>query len=361
MLVLAALVPLLLLELVVPQSSATVPPGCDFSKSPLAPVSHLCKTSLANLHLTCFSVTWRQAAQACAQFGLRLAPLTDANILYGQELLRSCLYSDEAWIGAFGGLNAEVAMAVGRERVRVRADQSGLGGELLQVMCEDVPVDTITTSLSTTTTISNGTITSTTTTTTTTARRHRHHHDGELKSNQNNCVPCQQQQQNPPSSACHCCSAACPASHDGLHIVTGDLMTADDARAACHRYGWHLADYFSGMTSVVKEHLVRQCGLGAEWQLWVRSFEGVSPADCVKLEVGDGRLDVVFGLTDNFCNGVVRVGVAALCQEQPPFVTGIGPYEGRHNTTTLSLISTLAVRVPVTTTTVTKTVTCHRH
>lgn len=348
--------------------AANFPTGCNLpGKSALEPVPpQICRNSLGGLHMICNAGPWIKAAEACAAFGLRLAEINDDNVLYAQELLHYCAFTQSAWIAAYNGLNAEPAMMFSKNAVAVRGS-FGYLNQNYQAICQDIPINTVTTSVSTTTTVSSGTK-YTFTTVTTTVHQHHYNRDNYIrppiqKAAKQQCPP-NKQCRRPNQSACNCCSDACSVGFDGLHVVYGELMSYADARAACARHGWHLADYLSGMTSGIQENLVEQCNLDAsDVQFWVRSFEGVSGGDCAAVIIKDNQFYAGFGLTDFYCsehNYMFR-SVVALCQERPPLLTGSGPFEGQINTTTQTEVSTSFIHTPATTETITFTVTRRRH
>lgn len=343
--------------------------GCSRGKS--GKQAQVCEFSAGPFHMLCGTFQYHRAEEECQSHGWRLASITEENLLFAQQLFPICSATPRVWIASLNGLNAEPFLMFAGNFTLMGELYSWID-EYQQVLCEDIPVITQTTSLTTTVEQSSGVVCTTTTVTTTKKAHHHHRGDGDcdrrFHGNHHQkaaeaCGPrCDQCIGRPTITDCSCCSDACPVSYLGLHVVSGDRMSYADAKAACCRHGWSLADFTSGMASVIREEFRTSCTQDSSLVLWVRSYEGVAGVNCIQVESGQEATEVRFGHTSEYCDGTTsNLRRFALCQEDPVFFTGVGPAVGALTTTTETIISTSHSVVPESTRTVTKTVTCPAH
>jgi hypothetical protein len=359
--------------------------GCPIGKT--LTDAGTCTFTTGGLHMTCTTHTWPDAQSACIKSGYRLAAITEQNLLLAQAMLLHCAYQGQydgaAFIGSENGMVGEPCLVFGWNRtVAVQSGgECGGGGLGLQVLCQEIPSVTDTTTTTTTTTLTSGVSTTTTRTTLRTQatmpwedliveKRNVNVSDD----NNGKCGdPCDKNYCGCAQTGCNCCSDACPTTAKGLHLIPA-LNQSDysEADAHCARFGWRLADYTSGMTSLLSSYLLPSCSTSGALSvgLWVRSINGVSGFACASvdfdLSLAQGQR-FVLGHTEQYCllAGASRLPQFerfVLCQEQRgPAVTGYGPAVQWTTTVTGTSVSTSTVVVPSSTTTVTSTVACRHH
>lgn len=350
-----------LLFLGIGQASELQSFGCPAQKAIAQDDESVCTFSRGGLVMLCTLHPYYNASEACAAHGYRLAQLTETNLMWAQSLLPNCAYNNRIWIGSLNGLSAEPCLAFAGEASLNFGDYSCLEQEQ-QVMCQEIPLVTETVSTTTTITFSEGT---TTVCTTTTDYRRQHHRHTEDMFIEKKCGPndnCNQCFDSSPVTSCNCCSDACAATVAGLHVVFGDFIPYSEAAAVCCKHGWRLADLTSGMSSLIHKYILPTCRNSTTNTMatWIRSYEGVDGFQCLELSINeDGLQTIVFGHTDQYCNGEVSAaGRYVLCQEDPALITGNGPVIGSITTSTVFFNATAYETVPSTTTTVTRTVRC---
>ena len=313
-----------------------------------------CPYSLGGFHVICGTFNWDEAANACEALGLRIAQLDDANAMQALLTLRQCalLGTNEAWVGSWNGLGADpcayldvngaVVMNPGYEQCN--------SGVLKLAICEAKPFATAIFTRNQITPLITGVTTTTTTQcaecgTTTAARMRNKALDGDdadllLKANQDKQgrrKPCGCDRSKPESCRRNepllCpvgpCVPVCPFSTCGLHVVQGDNMTFADAQEECAKYGWNLADITNGQLADVA-FLQGYCGREAAGRaFWIRSFDGVSGALCVKvLQANSNGMNtpIAFAVDPFYCDQ--QALPYALCQDAPVQPTGTGVWVG---------------------------------
>ena len=307
----------------------------------------VCPFSDGGFHLLNQSANSTTAASLCAQYGWRLAALTDLNYEFALNVALQCQFFDGKWIASFNGLNQDPCMyldALGG--VQASVDPMECVGAM-RVMCQEVPVVVVEETAVTTETATSGTITRyTIVTRIPTHRPPCHHKDDIVKS-----LPTNNNQQQ-----CQDCDSYVDIPRSNLKIIKVPT-SFEKAAAACARHGWTLADVTTGMYKTLRRG--RQAAFGEDAYLaalWARSFEGVAGGRCLRVSVWNREMGVTFGLTPGRCK--FREQVYPLCQCGGPLPTGYGPHQGSTTTTTTVVTTETIVptTVPETTTTSTMTV-----
>jgi hypothetical protein len=357
-------------------------------------VSGLCPVAYGGYHYLCGQYTAGQAAAACLERGLRLAELTDALAVQALYMMQACAVGElSAWIGGWNGMGADPCAYLDiTGGVIMTPGYAGCNADNLRaVVCQDIPLGT--------TTIDRQTYAYVLTPTTTTStlctacgpqRRFPTRVDkaievekaegdakpkgarGEeadegrrrgraLDSSSSSSKTCDRSDplscthDTPPRCPVGPCTPICPLTICGLHVVQGGLMSYDEAAEECSRYGWHLADITSGQHADVA-FLQRYCGRpGAGFAVWIRSYNGVDGAQCIKALApnADDNVPIGYGIDPQFCDAELLP--YALCQNAPPAPTGSGVFEGLLNYQQVTLSGNVTRSFAATTATVTST------
>ena len=353
----------------------------------------------SDLHYVCGDYSSTDAAQVCASFGWRLASITElGNALVAASLLVECGGSNgdvEAWVGTYNGLAADPCMYMLGAGDTYWGVYANLGIQYCQtqrhnIICQDIPVFTETSTVATLTeTIASGTTTETETETTTKTvcptptccysssdsssdcgcwsnqnccwdkQANKQASNNQLKSKGHpECPNCPPQAPNCNSECFRCnqgsCTKVCPVTRNGIRVLQKDILPGD-AAAECERHGWTLLDMVSTQESEVLA-LLRECGYGPDYVAgWIRSFNGVN-ANCTFVESNiDDNVDkaVISYPVFNFCDGAYPV----LCQDRCKQPAGPGGDEGLISLVFETVTDVISTTTPAETDTVTVTTT----
>lgn len=344
------------------------PPLC----STFNQTTNLCPISYGGFHVLCAPLTPNQAVSACANLNMRLALLTDANVLQALYTLQECsIGADAGWVAAWNGAGADPCAVVSVEGA-VKLSLGFEGCSALKVaVCQDLPTTTAVYTNYNVDIVTTGTSTSVVSICTLCDKyplppqqynKNNNEKDNIVEKRRPHRRECDRshpescRHPHPPTCPFGPCTPVCPFTVCGLHVVQAANLTYADAQEECAKYGWNLADLSSAQhedVAFLQGYCSRQ---SAENAFWIRSFNGVDGAKCVKALAADedGNVPIGFGVEDGWCSSQDRPW--ALCQDAAPAVTGTGFYNGPVSfvaSVTISLGTTLTTPVSTTTTTVT--------
>lgn len=343
--------------------------GCDFPLTFPESTVGWCQFTAGNFSLVCSDQPFYSAQAVCAQREFRLAEVNDFNAAYAQQLLVKCIPSDNrAWMQSWNGLMTPCTAMSQGEAVGLNWFNDCTQGRQ-PVICETVPVVTESVSVTVTETVTSGTLTTCTRTSLFTQATQRHEDLIVEKANGAGCGPggCGNPCIGQSPNSCTCCNDVCQVSYRGLYIVKVPRdLPFNEATAVCQKYGWRLADYTSGMAEAMERVLIPGCLQGLfEWQIWIRSVDGVDGGRCVSLKRFGLETVFSFGLSVAQCDqaNIVYEDRRVMCQsdeygtcELAP--TGYGPSARLVTTTTTFFNTTTTDVIPETTETLTTVVTC---
>ena len=313
-----------------------------------------CPTALNGFHFLCGEYSWGEAQSACYAAGYRPAIVYDPDMLSALQVINECLLlgGRRVWIDSFNGLGADPCAYAVAEGAAIYSPGDQLCNELrLPVLCQDAPVTTGTLSVLTSVSlITEGTSTSLTTTCIQCNCQGNINTIDPLK-----CPSCFANKAQPakPNAAeekggyprrCHAnkphecshahpphcldpqgCLPLCPYTVAGLHVIQANL-TFNQAERECNKYGWNLADTYAGLHADVGFMQQLCANPEQDYNLWIRSYNGVDGGVCVvTLEDDFFNVPVGFGWSADYC---MEQPLYVLCQERAPAVTGIGAFVG---------------------------------
>ena len=125
-------------------------PGCPLPKSltaeQIARNGIQCNTSVNGFHYLCGEYNYEEAAEACIEHGWRLAVVDDSNKLDVQSLIQQCSldYEQPAWIASFNGLEGRECAVASAEGFATNGFPEEVCQSDLNVVCQELPVETVT-------------------------------------------------------------------------------------------------------------------------------------------------------------------------------------------------------------------------
>lgn len=347
--------------------------------------NQVCPNSASGYHFICGEYTWAQAQSVCYQLGYRPAVIYDYDTLSALQVVNDCLLlgGRRVWIDSFNGLGADPCAYIVSEGGAVYSPGDQNCANLrLPVLCQDPTVSTFIISNPTSVSlVTEGTSTTLTTTCIQCNCQGKNidpvkcpscfvNKDNSKKQEKaqdyrrpHQCNQCHGGSSSSSSSSCshehppRCldpqgCLPLCPYTVGGLHVIQANL-TFNQAERECNKYGWNLADVYAGLHADVG-FMQQMCSTASQdYNMWVRSYNGVDGGMCVVTLLDDFyNVPVGFGWTADYC---MEEPLYVLCQERPPAITGTGAFFGSQTITYTTFNYGTTVTVPATT--VTSTVT----
>lgn len=229
-------------------------PGCPLKKTLQQDI--VCSYSYGQMHYLCGSYSYREAAEACRNNGWRLAVVNDQNKGDVQSLLSNCIINPQApaWIASFNGLRGEECAVATVYGFALNGFPRQVCWSEIPVICEDIPVTTVTEDFPVYT-------------------ETLYEEKTKTKYVEPSC----------PAQKLHTCPSK---NHKSEFVLIEDHLPHCQAECACKQLGLHLADLtiynFLDASSELWEHL------GPLKHAWINSWNGddYRKRDCLALWTG---------------------------------------------------------------------------